>query len=107
MKNINFEEGTLTFWIPKEAIDYKDNKFISLVNYVSDKGTLNIVKDEENGLRASYNYFGKGNCEAKALAEELDNGEKHMVAVTWSITEGLIKIYIDGEEKASCPIEMV
>ena len=107
MENINFETGTLTFWIPSETIDYKDNKFISLVNFASDKGTLNIVKDKENGLRVSYNYFGKGNCEAKALAGELDNGEKHMVAITWSMAERLVKIYIDDNEKASCPIETV
>lgn len=106
MEDIKFDKGALTFWIPEGTMNYKDNKFINLINYISDEGTLCIVKDKDNGLRVSYNYFDNGACEVKASAEELDNEDKHMVAVTWSISEGKIKIFIDGDERASEDIEL-
>ncbi len=106
-KEIDFNEGSLTFWIPKGAIDYKGNEFIDLVNYNSDEGKIRIVKNNNNGLKVLYRYNDYGECILETNAEDLDNDDKHMVAVTWSLSDMKVKLYIDGVERKSCDIEII
>lgn len=106
VNNINFEEGTLSFWVPKGALDYNDNQFKYLVNYNTPEGYLKIIKDKDNRIKVLYNYFNKGNCILEASAGELDNEDKHSVEVTWSLKERNIKLFIDGDERDSCEINL-
>ena len=103
---INFEEGTLSFWVPEGAIDYDDDKFIYLINYNTKEGYFKVVKDKDNGIKVLYNYFNMGKCDLKTSASELDDNDKHHVAVTWSLKERNIKLFIDGAERDSCEIKI-
>lgn len=103
---INFEEGTLSFWVPEGAIDYDDNKFIYLINYNTNEGYFKVVKDKDNGIKVLYEYFNKGKCNLKASAAELDDNDKHHVAVTWSLSERRVKLFIDGQERDTCEINI-
>lgn len=106
-KEIDFNKGSLTFWIPKGAIDYKGNEFIDLVNYKSPDGKIRIVKNKNNGIKVLYYYIDNGKCSLESNAENLDNDDKHMVAVTWSIPDMKVKLFIDGAEKKTCDIEII
>jgi hypothetical protein len=106
MRKINFDQGTISFRIPEGAIDYKDNKFVYLVNYVSSKGFLKIVKDKDNGLKVLYNYRNNGNCQLNSPAQDLDNNDSHTVVVTWSMENREVILYIDGIERAKCEINI-
>ena len=106
-KEIDFNQGSLTFWIPKGSINYKGNEFIELVNYKSSEGKIRIVKNKNNGLRVLYHYIDHGECSLEANAEDLDNDDKHMVAVTWSIADMKVKLFIDGSERANCDIQII
>ncbi|MAG40055.1 hypothetical protein CMI41_03745 [Candidatus Pacearchaeota archaeon] len=106
VKRINFNKGALSFFIPKGVMNYRDNKFVSLIDYSSEDGTLKIVKDKDNGLKVFYRYKNNGSCDLKANAEDLDDDKEHEVAVSWSMEDRLVKIYIDGVEIASCEIDI-
>jgi len=106
MKKINFGEGSLTFWIPKETLNYGDNKFIYLINYVSEEGSLKIVKDKDNGLKVFYNYLNNGKCILKVPVQDLDDEEKHYIGVTWSMPNRKVILYIDGQERGNCDIDI-
>lgn len=105
MGKINFNEGSLTFWIPEGTLNYGDNKFVYLINYFSKEGSLKIVKDKDNGIKVFYNYINNGKCVLKVEAEDLDD-DKHHIAVTWSMPNRKVVLYIDGQESGSCDIDI-
>jgi hypothetical protein len=98
MGNIYFKEGTINFWIPKGKLDYKDNKFANLFYHKEENGELKIIKDKDNGLKVYYLFEGN-----KALlnvkADYLEDEDKHMITVTWSLPEKKISLYVDGKLK--------
>lgn len=106
VNKLDFGEGTLSFWVPEGAIDYDDNKFIYFINHNTNEGYLKIIKDKDNGLKVFYDYFDNGRCNLNTSVAELDNDDKHHVAVTWSLKERMIKLFIDGQERDSCDIEI-
>lgn len=106
-KEINFNEGSLTFWIPEGSIDYRGGDFIDLINYKSPDGKIRIVKNKNNGLKVLYHYIDHGECVLETSAEYLDNDDKHMIALTWSLEEMVVKLFINGVEKATCDIEII
>ncbi len=106
LKSLNFDEGTLTFRIPRDSLDYKDNKFFYLINYEGNGGLLKIYKDLDNGIKVYYAYKGKGYGHLNARADELDDKDEHMVDVAWSLKERKLTLYIDGEERDSCKISL-
>ena len=105
-KKLNFNKGSLTFRIPEGVIHYGDNKFANLINYSSEDGALKVVKDKDNGLKVFYNYIGNGRCSLNASAAELDNDDAHQVAITWSMENREVILYIDGEQRARCDINI-
>ena len=106
MEEINFTEGTLSFKIPKGAIDYQGNEFVYLINYTTGENHLRIAKNRNNGIKISYQYDNFGKCQLEANAQDLDNEDEHEVLVTWSIKEGFVKLLIDGQERKICEIEI-
>jgi len=106
MRGINFNKGTLSFHIPKGVINYGDNKFVYLINYVSKKGHIKISKNKNNGIIVDYFYQGFGKCKLETNAEDLDNEKEHKVVIMWSIGEGFLKLYIDDNERESCDIDL-
>ena len=106
MNNIDFKKGTLSFWVPPGSLDYGDNKFIYLFNYVSEEGHLKIVKNRGNGIEIRYMYNGFGYSKFEVNAEDLNNEERHNIVVTWSISDGLVKLYIDGVERQTSEINL-
>ena len=106
MDKINFNKGSLSFWILEGSIDYEDNKFAILVNYTLKEGALKIVKNKNNGLQVYYDYKNNGKCSLTTEASDLDNNKKHMVAVTWSMENLEVILYIDGKKRARCDIDV-
>jgi len=103
MEQINFNEGALRFYIPEGAIDYRDNKTASLVNLKSNSGHINVLKNKDNGIAVDY-ASASGACILKTDAQDLDNHQAHQVKISWSVTQGLLKLDVDGQERAICNI---
>lgn len=106
MNNINFNQGTLSFHIPEGVLDYGDNKFVYLINYVSKEGHLKIVKNKNNGIVVDYLYKDFGKCKLEVNADDLDNEQEHRVIVMWSIGDGFLKLNINEKERKSCEIDL-
>jgi hypothetical protein len=101
---LDFNTGTINFWVPEGRIDYMDNKFVQLFYYKDDEGTIKVVKDKDNGLKVYYLYDGN-KCFLNTSVEYLEDHDKHMVTITWSLSEKKVKLYIDAELKDECDIE--
>lgn len=102
---LNFNEGTINFWVPKGKIDYKDNKFVQLYYYSNGDDTIKIIKDKDNGLKVYYLFEGN-KCLLSTKVEDLEDDNKHMVTVTWSLPEKKVKLYIDAVLRDECEIEV-
>ena len=103
---INFNEGTINFWIPKGEINYKNGKYISIFNHENKRGYIKIQKDKDNGLKFYYFYIGNGKCFLNTNIDGLDKNKKHMITFTWSLSDRKIDLYIDGELENSCEIDV-
>jgi len=106
MTKIDFKEGTLNFWIPKGKINYGDNKFSRIFYHVTENGKIKIIKDEDNGLKVYY-IFEDNKAFLNTEAGDLNDDEKHMITLTWSLPEKKIKLYIDAILKDEKEIDIV
>ncbi len=106
LNSINFNEGTVSFRIPKGSLNYKDNKFFYLINYEGSGGILKIYKDIDNGIKVYYAYKRKGYGSLNTKADELDDEHEHLIDLTWSLNKREIILYIDGEKRDSCKIKL-
>ncbi len=101
MRQLNLNYGSISFRIPRGALDYKDNKFVSLINYNADDGAIKILKDIDNGLRVYYEYYLKNaRCSLKVSARELDDGKGHKVSLSWSMANKKIVLVVDDKKTA-------
>ncbi len=105
MKKIDFKEGTLNFWIPEGKINYGDNKFFGIFYHSTEEGKLKIIKDKDNGLKVYYLFEGN-RALLNTEAHDLDDDDRHMITLTWSLPEKKIKLYIDAELKDEKDIEV-
>ncbi|MBI2632321.1 hypothetical protein HYW75_04930 [Candidatus Pacearchaeota archaeon] len=96
---MNVEEGSITFWIDVNKVKYNDNQATILLNWGNKDGSLFIVKDSDNKLKFFHVYYGFGRTDAEIDVRDLSSGEKHMVAVTWSVPKKEINLYIDGGKR--------
>lgn len=103
-EKLDFNQGTISFWVPEGKIDYDDNKFVQLFYYKEGDSIIKVIKDEDNGLKVYYLYEGN-KCFLNTPVETLDDKDKHMITITWNLAEKKVKIYIDGELKDECNIE--
>lgn len=103
-EKLNIEEGTISFWIEKNKIQFSDSKIILLIQRSPLNGSLLIVKDNDNKLKFFHVYFGKGRTDVEYDVSDLDPNKSHMIVVTWSVKNKEIIMYIDGEKLESSKI---
>ena len=96
-QNVDIREGTIEFWITEGKMKFDDNKFIPLIQLNPQNGSIFIDKDNENKLKFTHIYIGKGTTEVEYNVSSLDPNKRHMIAVTWSLKTGEIIMYIDGK----------
>ena len=97
-QEVNIREGTIEFWILKGKMKFNDNKFTPLIQQNPRNGSIFINKDEDNKLKFTHIYIGKGTTEVEKDISSLDPDKDHMIAVTWSLKNREIIMYIDGKE---------
>jgi len=102
MNNQKFDikEGTISFWIGEGKIQFDDNNIHPLIQLNSSEGSIFLVKDNDNNLKFFHVYIGKGRTNIEHDVSSLDTNKRHMIAVTWSIKNKEIIMYIDGEKVA-------
>ena len=105
--NLNFEQGTLNFVVPKGKIKYDDDNTTTIFSFRNAIGSLIIIKNKDNGIEINYNYFDKAICCLKTDASILDNDDEHTFAVTWSLDEKEIILLIDNKEEATAELEIL
>jgi len=98
IKNLNFEEGTLNFWIPADLFEYDDNIAHILVNYMDSNGSILIVKDDDNKLKLSHVIIGKGRTDTEVNVANLSSKDRHMITAVWSLKNKEIRLYVDGNK---------
>jgi len=98
MDKLDFNQGTINFWIPKGKLDYGNNKFIMLYNYTDENGLIQIQKDKDNRLKVFYNYKGNGKGGINKNIH-LDNNKRHMFTITWSLPDKKLMLYIDAKKE--------
>jgi hypothetical protein len=96
-QKIDIEEGTISFWIKENQIDFSDSLLYSLVNVSHEKGAIFILKDTDKKIKFFHVYMGNGRTDVNWDCSKLNNNERHMVTVTWSLKDKAVKLYVDGE----------
>ncbi len=72
-----------------------DNRFSTLISYANGDGqdTLKILIREDGSVIVGV----LGDIFRSELVPQLLDGERHSVAVSWESSQGLVKIYVDGD----------
>ncbi len=97
-QEINIKEGTITFWVKENSIDWDDNQITVFVNYSNLEGSIFIIKDNDNKLKFFHVILGKGRTDVEIDVSSLSNNERHFIAATWSLEKKEIALYIDGDK---------
>lgn len=103
-QKIDIREGTISFWINENKLQFNDNQVTPLLQRSTLNGSIFIVKDNDNKMKFFHVYLGKGRTDVEYDVSNLKPSKRHMVAVTWSIKNKEIIMYIDGEKVASSKI---
>jgi len=106
VEKIDIREGTIEFWVRENKIIWNDNKETVLLNtLVNNVGSLFMVKDDDNKLKFFHVILGKGRTDVEVDVSNLALDKPHHIAVTWSLKERKVALYVDGGElKAEKPI---
>ena len=96
-KSIDIENGTMSFQIKENQINFDDNLLYTLVNISIEKGSIFILKDTDKKIKFFYVYLGKGRTDIEWDCSKLKKYKKHMIAITWSQKDKEVKLYIDGQ----------
>lgn len=97
-QQIDLKEGTITFWVKENFIDWDDNQRTVFVNYSNPEGSILIVKDDDKKLKFFHVILGKGRTDVEIDVSSLSNNERHFIAATWSLEKKEIALYIDGDK---------
>lgn len=95
--NINFKEGTISFWTKAENFKWDDNKKKILFEVSKDNNKISIIKNKKNCLEVIYKVNGNKKRISSSV-ENISNKKRHYVVFTWSQPKKEIKIYLDGKE---------
>ena len=101
---INFREGTISFWVRARKLDWGDNKKVTLFEVSRAEGTILILKDNKNMLRALY-QAKPHKKELLANVANLSNQDDHQVAFSWSQKNNKIILYLDDKKVAEANIK--
>ncbi len=94
---VDINEGTISFWIKPGKIIYNDGKAAPLIQLNPKGGSIFMVKDSDNKVKFFHVKLDKGRTDIEHDVSNLDPNAKHMFAVTWSVKNSKIILYIDGE----------
>jgi len=104
-QQVNISEGTISFWIQSNKMNYSNNEIIPITQLSPPDGSIFILKDNDNKIKFFHVFLGKGRTDIEYDVSKLDQTKKHMFAFTWSIKGKELKLYIDGELKNTVSIK--
>ena len=107
MTDWNVKEGTIQFWVRKGKLQWDDGLKHVLLNPSKKEGSILLVKDSDDKLKFSHVILGKGRTDAESDVSKLSSNKDHNIAVTWSVKNKQICLYIDGEAVAKSAIKYV
>lgn len=93
---LDINEGTISFWVQPGKVAFNDGKTKPLIQLNPTGGSIFMVKDNDNKLKFFHVCLGKGRTDVEYDISSLDTSIKHMFAVTWSLKNAKIVMYIDG-----------
>jgi len=98
-EKIDIREGTIAFWVREDKVRWNDNRATVLFNIpVNKAGSLFMVKDDDNKLKFFHVILGRGRTDVEVDVSRLALDKPHNIAVTWSLKEKKISLYVDGGE---------
>ncbi len=95
---LKIEQGTVSFWIKEKAIDFSDGEITRILELNPDGGSLLCVKDNDNKLKVLFVVLGKGRVDIEHNVSELDTEKRHMIAITWSLNNKELVLFLDGQK---------
>lgn len=101
LKDLDFNEGTINFWIPSNLFEFNDKLIHNLYNNSNNQGSIFIVKDSDNKLKFFHVIIGKGRTDVEVDVSDLSSKDKHMITATWSLSSKEINLYVDGNVKSA------
>ena len=97
VRGVNALEGTVEFVVKAGKFRYDDGQYHSLVELHPADGTVSLVKGLDNVLRLSHAIAGGSETMLEYDVASLGAEKSHMFAVTWSVKDKKLVLYIDGE----------
>jgi hypothetical protein len=97
---INIAEGSITFWTKENQVDWSSSDVIILFEKSFNGNSILILKDADSKLKFFHVFLGKGRTDVALDVKELNQSERHFIAVTWSTTAKEIALYVDGGKLA-------
>lgn len=98
---LTIEQGTVSFWIKENAIDFNDGKVTQIFQLDPDGGSILCVKDDDNKLKVLFVILGKGRADIEYNVSSLEMGRRHMIAFTWSLENKELVLFLDGRKVAT------
>ncbi len=96
-KKIDIKEGTIEFWTDEDKLIWNDNKKNLLFNVsVDTKGSIFLIKDNDNKLKFFHVLIGKGRTDVEIDVSALSNEKPHHIVAIWSLNKRKIVLFIDG-----------
>jgi hypothetical protein len=92
---IDIKEGTVSFWINPNAVDFADSQMHPLAQVNPSGGSIFIIKDIDNKIKISYVVLNVGRIDLEYDVSPLNKSDKHQIALTWKLSDRLL-LYIDG-----------
>lgn len=96
-QNFNIEEGTVSFWVKENQVDYGNNILYPLIDLRNEKGAIVIFKDSDKKIKFFYVREGEQRNIIEWSCSSLGSNKKHMITATWNYSDKKIKLYIDGD----------
>jgi len=100
----NIEEGTITFWVKEEEVNWSDYKATPLFEKSENGSSVFIIKDNDNKIKFFHVYFEKDKTDLEYDVSSLSSNEPHFFAFTWSVEDKKLALYIDGKLKKETSI---
>lgn len=101
---LTIDQGTLSFVIQRESVNFSDNKNVQLLSINPIGGNIIINKNHENQLEIMFVVLGKGSVNLISNVGNLDFNENHVITLTWSLLSGRLVLYINGKIVADSDI---
>jgi len=102
---LNLREGTISFWVRANKLDWGNNKRVTLFEVSKRDGAILIFKDNKNILRVLYQVKPYKKRELSVDVANLSNKKDHQFALTWSQKNNNIILYLDDQKVAETNIK--